>query len=343
MMSPDAAKLGYLNTRHFLWFRTLLFVLPRNMLILLLLRYQYGLCRALVSLCLRAKGLAFSLQILPMKKIITLLALCAALQSQAQYTELGVMGGASLYSGDLSPNDFGLYLDNLHPAFGVFVRRQLGPYLALRGGLSFAKVSGNDSVKGENAQGFNFRSNITEGALTAEFYPFHLGNLKRLDIAPYIFGGAAFFRFRPEALFDDSYIELQPLGTEGQGLPGYDAPYSLTQFSVPAGLGIRFTFQQQWSLGLEFGGRKLFTDYLDDVSNASVRYLDVLEGNGTIAAQLSNPSITKPEDGDVSYVRGGKPKDWYYIGGVTLSFRLGSANGYRGGSRGQIGCPGSRF
>lgn len=253
------------------------------------------------------------------------------------------MGGASLYSGDLSPNNFGLYLDQTHPAFGVFVRRQLGTFFALRGGLSFAKVSGDDSVKGENARGLNFRSNITEGALTAEFYPFHLGNPKRVDIAPYIFGGAAFFRFRPEALFDGNYIELQPLGTEGQGLPGYEAPYSLTQFSVPAGLGLRFTFRQQWSLGLEFGGRKLFTDHLDDVSNATVRYLDVLEGNGTIAAQLSNPAITKPEDGDVSYVRGGKPKDWYYIGGVTLSFRLGGAGGYRRGGKGQMGCPGSRF
>ncbi len=256
----------------------------------------------------------------------------------AQKLELGVMGGAAIYSGDLSPEEFGVYFDQLNPAFGVFGRLNIVKPVSLRFGLTSAKLDADDLENGRETRGLNFRTNIFEAALTAEINLAHMGNERGAQIVPYLFGGGAIYHFDPQARFDGDYVNLQPLGTEGQGLPGYEEPYKLTQIAVPFGVGFRFIFKNAWSLGFEFGGRKLFTDHLDDVSARQVNYLDILEGNGTLAAQLSNPNIKDTPDADLNYVRGGEYKDWYYVGGVTVSFLLGGGGNGFGSGRG-IGCP----
>lgn len=278
-----------------------------------------------------------------MKKaaIAILLAIaCFGVQSvRAQGTELGLLAGASLYSGDLSASEFGIYFEEVSPAFGFFGRFNLGQAFALRLGLSAGKVSGDDANHGRLQRNLNFRSNITELALIGEFNLFKLGSYQDRGLMPYLFGGVAAFHFNPEASFDGDYVELQPLGTEGQGLPGYEAPYGLTQIALPVGVGIKFLLNETITLGLELGGRKLFTDQLDDVSSAEVNYFDVLEGNGELAARLSNPTLKDPSPDNADYRRGGDFKDWYYIGGLTLSFRLDSGGGGPF-SRGRgMGCP----
>ncbi|MCB0636984.1 MAG: hypothetical protein KDC54_10230, partial [Lewinella sp.] len=193
-----------------------------------------------------------------------------------------------------------------------------------------------DGVSNDKDRGLNFRTPITELALTAEWNIFRLGNPSGLQFAPYLFAGGSVFRFNPEGRLEDNWVELQPLGTEGQGLPGYDEPYSLTQVAIPVGAGLKFIIKERVTIGLEVGFRKTFTDYLDDVSSRTVNYLDVLSGNGSLAAQLSNPTIKDPEVVDFTYVRGGDSLDAYLFGGVTLSFAFGQGSGVDG--RG-IGCP----
>jgi len=269
------------------------------------------------------------------------LALSSGLRDlKAQSTELGLMAGVSLYSGDLSPQEFGIYFEELSPAFGFFGRFNISQAFALRLGASLGKVSGNDANHNRLDRNLNFRSNITEFALTGELNLFKLGNYQDRGVMPYVFGGVGVFHFNPETSFDGDYVELQPLGTEGQGLPGYEAPYKLTQLALPVGLGIKFLLNETITLGLEFGGRKLFTDYLDDVGAAQVNYFELLEGNGELAALLSNPTLKDPSPDTADYRRGGKFNDWYYFGGATLSFRLRGNGGGRGpgGNRG-IGCP----
>lgn len=265
---------------------------------------------------------------------LCLLLFASSVVVTAQKTEIGFLGGVSLYNGDLAPRKNIDYLDQLNPAFGIFGRVNINPYISVRAGLTQAKVTGDD-INSYPDRGLNFRSNITELAVTGEFSPFQLGGQRaKVVTSPYLYGGVAVYRFNPQTLYDNNWIDLRPLGTEGQGLPGYEAPYSLTQIAVPLGAGIKFTFRQAWTLGLEFGARKLFNDYLDDVTAAQVNYLDVLTGNGTLAATLSNPSIKEPAD--ATYARGGKFQDWYYVGGVTLSFRLSETRSRSG--RG-LGCP----
>jgi opacity protein-like surface antigen len=265
----------------------------------------------------------------------------------AQSVELGLLIGGSLYSGDLSPKEFGVYFQEISPAGGVFGRFNVQDALSLRVGVSMGKIRGTGDTTATVIRQ-SFRSNITELALSAEVHPFSFGN-DNFRVRPYVFGGVAGFQFNPQTQFDGSWIDLQALGTEGQGLPGYEAPYRLTQISLPFGGGIKFIVNDAWAIGLEFGWRATFTDYLDDISSTQVRYIDVYEGNGRIAAQVSNALIPGPESGEVVYKRGGEFRDWYHLGGVTLSYFLGGSSDYGGGSakrypggrkRGKpIGCP----
>ncbi len=112
----------------------------------------------------------------------------------------------------------------------------------------------------------NFHSPIIEVSLVANYSFFDLQINK---VTPYIFGGIALFGFNPYT-FDTtgSKVYLRNLGTEGQGLNIYPdrKPYSLGQVAIPFGGGIRFRVTDNVYLGYEIGLRKVFTDYLDDVS-----------------------------------------------------------------------------
>lgn len=270
---------------------------------------------------------------------VTLFVFAGLFSNVNAQTAVGVMGGVSLYSGDLSPKEFGVYVEEVRPAFGAFARIEIGRTFALRPSLSIGQVAGDDANHGREDRGLRFRSRITELALIGELNLFKIGAARNRGIVPYLFGGGAVFFFNPETEFDGDYIELQPLGTEGQGLPNYPAPYQLTQVAVPLGVGVKFMLNENITIGVEFGGRKLFTDYLDDVSDTAVNYFDVLENNGELAAQLSNPTLEEPEE-NMTYRRGGGLNDWYYIGGLSFAFRLNGSRGQGSRRSGRnIGCP----
>jgi hypothetical protein len=74
-------------------------------------------------------------------------------------------------------------------------------------------------------------------------------------------------------------------------------------------------------LSLEYGIRKTFTDYLDDVhANRYVNADDLAAINGPLSAELSNRSL----DGSVYGKRGNATtKDWYVFYGAMFSIRLG--------------------
>jgi hypothetical protein len=79
------------------------------------------------------------------------------------------------------------------------------------------------------------------------------------------------------------------LRTEGQGLPDFPErkEYKLTQLCIPFGIGARFRVSDQFSIGAEIGFRKLFTDYLDDVSNTYVDPIKLSQASGPKAIEIS--------------------------------------------------------
>ena len=97
------------------------------------------------------------------------------------------------------------------------------------------------------------------------------------------------------------------------------------------------------NLRLEVGLRKLFTDYVDDVSATFPDEDELRANNGQPAVDYSfrgdelNHSLAFP---DASSLRGNpKSKDFYYTVGMSLSFRLQGNPGRNSRGKSKTGCP----
>lgn len=266
------------------------------------------------------------------------------LNAQDQEIEIGLMAGAAIYSGDLSPQEFGLYTDDVNPAGGLYIRYRPANRLALRFNALFGRLSAEDEdflpgdVREGNERALKFRTNFSEFSLLAEFDLFYIGDKNDNHLALYLQGGGGIVSYNPEGNLNGEWVELQPLRTEGQGVlnnPNYDpAPYALNEFVPVFGGGLRWRLSPKVTLGLEIAGRRVASDYIDDVSNTTVDFLDILENTGSLGAEFSNPNISNPTDARrTTYVRGGEFSDWYFQGGLTVGIILGEGNG-----NGQMGC-----
>jgi hypothetical protein len=265
--------------------------------------------------------------------IILIITLISTLTGFSQKTkksaEIGLFFGGSYYIGDLNPvahfNQF------TKPAGGVVFRYNLGTRLALRASALFGNIEGHDSFSNSVAdvqRNLSFKSSIRElsGQLEFNFLDYEIGNENR-KFSPYIFLGLAVFKFSPESISDSGDgVSLQPLGTEGQGLNGgaSSKKYKLTQLSIPFGIGIKTNLAKNIGLSLEWGMRKTYTDYLDDVSTTYYDPIKLEAARGVTAAILSDPSIgTDPNYSNVGRQRGNSlTKDWYAFAGAILSFKL---------------------
>ncbi len=250
----------------------------------------------------------------------------------AQYKpfwEVGVMGGVSAYHGDLTEG----VLDRPHVAAGALLRYHYSPGLVFKANIYYGTLSGDDARASDpqrRMRNLSFRSPVIDMALTAEL------NLARFSpsvrsyaqTTPYLFAGLNLFRFNPHTLYDGRWIPLQPLGTEGQGTIYYDdrQPYPLTQVAIPFGVGIRSMVGSRIVVGAELGLRKTFTDYIDDVSRTYVEKEILLAERGALAWELSvrmDEYLGEEVIPSPSTYRGDPTtKDWYGIGGITVSYLL---------------------
>lgn len=252
--------------------------------------------------------------------------------------EAGIMVGASNYLGDLSANSSKVYLQESHLAGGIFGRLNIGAAISVKLGVNYAKISGNDqnaTNPGIRERNLNFRSNLYEASLTGEWniLGYNPYNYYR-TFSPYVFGGIALYQFNPKTDYLGASVALQTLGTEGQGLSGFEAPYQLTQLAIPMGIGFKFALNDLWNLGLEIGARKTFTDYLDDVSTDYISYFTLLDQSGELTANLSSRTweFYDTEPGALTPItsRGDDdPSDWYFIMGLSISYNF-SDNGLVG-------------
>ncbi|MCX6350372.1 MAG: DUF6089 family protein [Bacteroidetes bacterium] len=251
--------------------------------------------------------------------------------STSQFWEIGILGGATQYNGDLSP--YLVTMQETQPCYGAFARYNLNTRYTVKGNVFRGKITGSDLNAINNKtkeRNLSFRSDIIDLAVTIEYnlLPFEANFNSRKRFAPYIFGGLTVFHFGPEALYKGKWIPLQPLGTEGQNTTQHNdrTKYALTQIGIPFGMGIKYSLNNNWCIGAEFGLRKTFTDYLDDVSTTYVEPGLLEKSNGTLAEALSNRSgeldgkphyfTAKDERGDAT------TKDWYMMGGLTLSYTI---------------------
>ena len=266
--------------------------------------------------------------------------------SAQQRLHITAFGGFANYSGDLQTKR--LTLDQSHGAFGLGVKYDVTNHFAARVGFNFGRLEGNDKKNDGllRARNLNFQTSVLEGNLLVEYTILDLSERK---FSPFIYAGLAVYHFNPFT-YDTlgNKINLQPLGTEGQGLAQYPdrKPYNLTQFAIPFGAGLKLRVSDNVVLSYEIGLRKLFTDYLDDVSSTYVDGTLLGQARGQKAVEMAYRG-GELKDGDPVYpadgtVRGGKFKDWYYFTGVGISIGINSGNRPFSGGRsryGNTGCP----
>lgn len=215
---------------------------------------------------------------------------------------LGELGGRNQIG---SPFVWDLEFSQTKPTFSLGYRYYVAKTLAVRAGGTYGVLAGHDNLTKElfrQNRNLSFRSNVIEGQVCFEWQPFqeapgHLYDLRGVKgMAPtrtglYVFAGVGGFYFNPQTQIDGAWVDLQPLHTEGQGLPGGPEAYALVQVCIPMGLGVRRALNKTMTVGLELQYTKTFTDYIDDVSGVYYDKTALAENYGLLSAYLSDPSL----------------------------------------------------
>jgi hypothetical protein len=248
---------------------------------------------------------------------------------EKKYNYIGISLNALNYFGDLTPSAGILSTDIsfTRPGIGLSFGHRFGPRYTLRGSFVYGTLRGEDfksADQGSNddrpryIRNLSFRNRVKELTIVGVFdlYKNESSYISRVQYTPYAFIGITVFHHNPKAyVAEDSglpeagtWVELQPLGTEGQNSELLDSdvnsgikPYKLIQLAIPFGLGVRYRLNQVLDLSFEMGIRYTFTDYLDDVSQ---NYVDpgVFTGsNEVLARYMADRSLnpTSAESGEI--------------------------------------------
>ena len=244
-------------------------------------------------------------------------------------SEIGYTVGGMNYIGDLNNQSM---FGKVSLAMGGYYRLNFDERWSLRVDIDYGHVGGDkDYIERRN---LSFHSYMLEGSLRAEFnfFPFSMRD-DHFVWTPYIFGGLGFFAYNPKAYYTDplsgesDWYELQPLCTEGQGTQAAPdrATYSLKQVSMPFGVGVKYHPSKSLTLSAEYGFRKTWTDYIDDVSTTYVDNSQIAYYNGTVAAALADRSgEVEPGYQNAPGVKRGDDSldDWFAYFNVSVSLKL---------------------
>ncbi|RYY52966.1 MAG: hypothetical protein EOO09_19645 [Chitinophagaceae bacterium] len=232
-----------------------------------------------------------SLRLVPLA--VLLLTLCSTRSFSQSITsgngkyEIGVGIGPTFFLGDLGGNagtgkgfvkDVNFPLTRL--SFGLHANYYPTEFLGFRFALNKATLEGNDAETPNKGgaevdrlqRNLSFRTSVIEAYAAAEFYPtvfFEQYDGLQGKFRPYGVAGIGLMKFNPKAKdIDGSWVALQPLHLEGQGMAEYpeSKPYKLMQMEVPMGIGFKYYLKENMYVGMEVLHRVLFTDHVDDVS-----------------------------------------------------------------------------
>jgi len=252
--------------------------------------------------------------------LISLVFITVTVTGQQSF-EAGLFGGGSYYLGDLNPVKHFVQTDF---AYGAMLRYNHTDRWAVKASVYRGKIKADDEVtKANTLRQLSFESNLTDISTVVEFNFFeYVTGSTRDRITPYIFAGISFFMFNPQA----DGINLREAGTEGQNV-GYDGrkPYETFGFAFPFGFGFKYSLNERLGLSFEWGLRKTFTDYLDDVSKTYY-----LSGE---SIDRSNPSevLSDPTFNHQPGMERGDPqtKDWYNFTGISITYKFNLFRNYR--------------
>ena len=213
------------------------------------------------------------------------------------------LGGADTYGRNgLQDYDW----RSTRPTLMVGMRFKQTQQISHKLNFTVGMIAADDKLTKEkyrNGRNLHFRSPILELGYNFEFYlkkekrghRFKLRGvkgLKNMGLYPYGFFGISTFFFAPQANVGGDWKWLKPLTTEAQGISPTKKPYSLMQLSIPLGVGLKYAIDRRWLISIEYGLRKTFTDYLDDVSTIypNQDFLINEAKQGSVSALASDPT-----------------------------------------------------
>lgn len=268
---------------------------------------------------------------------------------------IGVSIGGANFLGDLGgANAIGKpFIKDLEykltrPSFALFYKYNVNEFVSFRVGAMFTELIGDDKLTygtSTNQDAFyrryrnlNFKSPLLslEGMAELNLYKYIPGSMNEGRFAPFITGGFGGFWFNPRTRdkINGQNVKLKPLGTEGQGMPGYSDYYKLFALQLIGGFGFKFNAGEKLGITLQANYHHTFTDYIDDVSTVYVNPDDIdnyKPENAELIKKLADRSpefdpariygfITTP-----TFQRGDpKDKDQFLNVEATFNFFLGN-------------------
>jgi len=215
---------------------------------------------------------------------------CASSQQILSHrSEIGFGLGTFNYTGDLVRT---YNFATSKPAATVFYRSNISNVISFRTSITAGKIGASDAKNPIDAfaakRNASFNLFLFEVAGTFEYHFLDWRDSKRkLRFTPYLFAGVGLFGF--------------------SGVQQKTAEYSNVQMAIPFGGGMKYVLNPKYYIAFEFGIRKTFFDYLDNVSDG-------------------NPSVKNYQYGNVF------DNDNYFFTGITLTYTFYD-----------IPCPGSPY
>ena len=288
-----------------------------------------------------------------MKKLLVFILVLSFQNAYSQNHEITGGIGYSYYFGDLNTKhsaqavalvgDF-MDVNNFKMSYSLGYRYNFKNRFSI--GLNFYHlyISGYDSDNSDAAdalprkrRNLSFQSAVNEGFVDFRIEPFRTEKRWAKDkalLSPYLGAGIGLMSFNPKTFTSSGEeVELQPLGTEGQGLAGYGDKYSRLQPVVPISLGLKFIPKSRiFAISVDMNYNHTFTDYLDDVSTTYANPADFQN-----AYQISDPAkyalVTElsdrrpPEFVNSPDIRGNKDNnDYFFTGQIKFSYFIGSSS-----------------
>jgi hypothetical protein len=244
------------------------------------------------------------------KVFLSALLLSSPIVAQRGYKlEFGGNTGVSNYLGEIGgkqkngrPFLLDLKFEKTRWNLGGYVRYKFHPQFAFKGSVNYLRIEGNDALSsniGRRYRNLSFRNDIFDVESTVQwlFYsskrPIGIYRAAKTYLTAYLFTGLGAFYHNPKALYQGSYIALQPLKTE-------NIQYSRFGYCIPFGAGFFVSIihgRKSHRIGLEINWRYTNTDYLDDVSDDKWINTALLPSATSVALSNRNPEVPNQPDG----------------------------------------------
>ncbi|MCR9174341.1 MAG: hypothetical protein NXI10_17720 [bacterium] len=188
---------------------------------------------------------------------------------------------------------------------GLFAYRyRFHPHIATVSKIQVGRLQGNDALKVDeyqNSRNLHFRSNFVELSQRIDVillvnekfscggYGLRRRKMKYYQLYTYL--GLGLLMFDPQAEYNNNWVSLHALRTEGQGLAGGPKQYRRVTATVPLGIGFNHEISRMWKIGVELEHVFSFSDYLDDAGGVYYDPTVLAAEIGTESAALSNPAV----------------------------------------------------